>query len=348
MNERERQRIFEKLDGFSSLDFGFYPTPLEEMPRLRAVLGDACPRLFIKRDDYTGFGFGGNKVRKLEYILAAALSLNSEVVITTGGERSNHARLTAAFCARLGLRCVLVLDRKPRPAGTENLKAAAVFIEELFGAEVHLVESIAARNRLASEIAENLRRAGKKVFVIPLGGAVKEGALGFVRAIRETDEQAKKSGVNFSHVFFSSSTGGTHAGMLIGASVCGWEETKFVGISPEDNAADEIKSEAARLIAETGEPLGVEVGGLTERIEISDAYAGAGYCLETPEANTAIQLLARTEAVFLDPVYTGKAMAGLIDWIEKGRLTKEDNVLFWHTGGQPTLFYVPTHFNEIK
>jgi 1-aminocyclopropane-1-carboxylate deaminase/D-cysteine desulfhydrase-like pyridoxal-dependent ACC family enzyme len=340
MNERERKLIFEKLDRFPRLTFGFYPTPLEELKRLREKIGKHCPRIFIKRDDYTGFGFGGNKIRKLEYVFARLAREGVEAVVTTGGERSNHARATAAFCARLGIECHLALDQKPRPRGAQDLKPAAIFLEEMFGARVYPARSIEERNCLADEISARLRGEGRKVARIPLGGALPEAALGFVRAIGELKTQVENLKIDFDRLVFSSSTGGTHAGMILGKRLFDFDNLTIVGVAPEPEAA-EVISETGRLLRETSELLNFPSDSLDEEIEITGDYAGTGYCVETAEANRTLKLLAETEGVVLDPVYTAKAFAALLDWIEKGRLTAENNVLFWHTGGQPTLFYCP-------
>jgi D-cysteine desulfhydrase family pyridoxal phosphate-dependent enzyme len=339
MNKQKRCVAIKNLEKFPRLALGFYPTPLEEMPRLREALGENCPRLFIKRDDFTGFGGGGNKIRKQEFLFAKLLDDGVEAVITTGGERSNHARMTAAVCAKLGLKCVLVLDRKPRPEGTENLIPAANFIEEMLGAEVHLVDSIEERRKKAAEIFENLRADGLKVYQIPLGGATALSTLGFVSAMKELAGQMR--GFRFDHLFFSSSTAGTQAGMMIGAELFGLERLSIVGIAPEPAAGPEIKAEIIRLLKDAGELLEIEIDHLTSSAEVVDEYAGSGYCVETEKARRASDLLARTEGIILDPVYTAKAMAGLIERIETGRLNQKNNVLFWHTGGQLTQFYVP-------
>lgn len=333
------QKAIENLKNFSRLRFGFYPTPLEELPKLRAALGKNAPRIFIKRDDWTGFGFGGNKIRKLEFLFAELRREGIETVITTGGERSNHARMTAFVCAKLGIKCVLVLDRKPRPAATENLVPAATFIENLLGAEVHLVDSIAQREARAAEVYENLKKSGEKVYEIPIGGASAVSTLGFVSAMQEISSQIQKLEIEFDHLFFSSSTAGTHAGMLLGAKIFGLRDMRIIGISPEPDAKNVIVSEIERLLDEAGKLLEISTADLKDKIEIDDRFAGAGYCVETAPANAALNLLARTEAVLLDPVYTAKAFAALIEWVEKGRLSAKDNIIFWHTGGQITGFY---------
>jgi D-cysteine desulfhydrase family pyridoxal phosphate-dependent enzyme len=334
------QKAIENLEKFPRLNLGFYPTPLEELKNLREKIRANCPRIFIKRDDWTGFGFGGNKIRKQEYLFAKLLADGVKTVITTGGERSNHARMTAAVCAKLGLNCVLVLDRKPRRVGTENLQTAANFVEELYGAEIHIVDSIAERNSKAKEIFENLNSSGEQVYQIPLGGAAAISTLGFVLAMRELSGQMQLNNIKFDHLFLSSSTGGTHAGMLIGAKLFGFDGLKIIGISPEPDSKADIVSEVERLVQETGELLEIENDDLTAKIEIIDSYAGKDYCIETEEAEKTLRFLAETEAVLLDSVYTAKAFAGLIDWIEKRKLKAKNKVLFWHTGGQLTQFYV--------
>lgn len=335
------EKAIENLEKFPRLNLGFYPTPLEEMPRIRQDIGKNCPRLFIKRDDWTGFGFGGNKIRKQEFLFAELQRKGIETVLTTGGERSNHARMTAAVCAKLGIKCVLVLDKKARPKGTEKLEPAANFIEDLYGAEIHLVDSIAERKVKSAEIFENLKRCGEKIFEIPLGGATAISTLGFISAMQELSLQMMAEKLEFDHLFFSSSTGGTHAGMLIGAKVFGLEKLRIIGISPEPNAKEEIISEVEKLLNETGNLLELETNDLREKIEIFDKYAGEDYCIETVKAEVIFKSLARTEGIILDSVYTAKAFSALIDWIEKGKLTAKNKVLFWHTGGQLTQFFVP-------
>lgn len=335
------QKAIENLERFPRMDLGFYPTPLDEMPRIRHVLGKNCPQLFIKRDDWTGFGFSGNKIRKQEFLFADLLNKGIETVLTTGGERSNHARMTAAVCAKLGIRCVLVLDKKMRPMGTEKLKPAANFIEDLYGAEIHLVDSVAERKSKAAEIFQNLKSKGERIFEIPLGGATAISTLGFVSAIQELTLQMKEQKLEFDHLFFSSSTGGTHAGILIGAKLFGLKNLRIIGISPEPNAKKEIISEVENLLIETGDLLKFETEDLKKKIEVFDEYAGKDYCVETEKAEGIFKHLARTDGIILDSVYTAKAFSALIDWIEKGKLRAKNKVLFWHTGGQLTQFFVP-------
>jgi D-cysteine desulfhydrase len=342
MERRNVERVVAQLTAVPRLNCGCYPTPIEELPRLREALaqtGGRGPHLLIKRDDYTGPGFGGNKVRKLEYVLARAAADGAEVAITVGGEKSNHARVTAALCARLGLRCILVLNAAPS-AAESKLKPASFYIDEMLGAEIHLVASREERAATMQAIADNLQREGKRVAEIPLGASVPLGALGYVRAVEETVAQLQSIGARVDYIFHSSSSGGTQAGILAGCQLFGLENARVIGVSPDDPSAS-ISAEVARIINGIGELLGLPVGALRDDVTVLDEFIGPGYGIDSPESVSALKLLARTEGIFLDPVYTAKAMAALLAWIRQGKLTAQDTVLFWHTGGQMAMFYTP-------
>jgi D-cysteine desulfhydrase len=334
----EQSRIVRAIERFNSiphLNYGVYPTPIEEAPRFRKALGAAAPRVFIKRDDYTGPGFGGNKVRKLEYVLAKAVADGAEVVVTCGGLKSNHARVTAAMCARSGLRCVLVLNSAA--VTYEGLKPASLAVDELFGAEIVRVASREERATTVESVAESLRGEGKKVAVIPIGASIPLGALGFVRAVEEAKSRLEAIDTRIDYVFHSSSSGGTQAGIVAGCQLFDWRGVKVVGVSPDDPSAS-ISAEVGKIIRGVGEALEAQ---LSEDVTVLDDYVGAGYGVPSAQGDEAIEMLARTEGVILDPVYTAKAMAALIDWVRRGKLTENDNVMFWHTGGQLALFHVP-------
>jgi L-cysteate sulfo-lyase len=323
------------FNSIARLNFGHYPTPVEELPRLRVALGDKAPRIFIKRDDFTGPGFGGNKVRKLEYVLAKAEADGAEVLITCGGVKSNHARITAALCAKLGLRSILVLNSAA--VMYEGSTPASLRMDQLFGAEVIHVGNREERAATVEAIAERIRKEGKKVAVVPLGGSVPLGALGFVRGVEELKRQLVAMNLEIDYIFHSSSSGGTQAGIVAGCQLLDWLKVKDIGVSPDD-PADSISADVGRIIRGVGQLLGVE---LQEDATVLDEYTGEGYGIPSPEGDEAIKLLARTEGIVLDPVYTAKAMAAMIDWIRQGKLNETHNVLFWHTGGQLALFYVP-------
>ncbi len=339
MKKQSAKRAVRRLLAVPHLNYGFYPTPIEELPRLRKALGGG-PRLFIKRDDYTGPGLGGNKVRKLEYVLAQAVAEGAEVVITIGSLNSNHARITAAMCARSGLHCILVLNAAAPTESSDRFKPASLCLDEMFGAEIHLVSSRQERAPTMAAIAESLRGAGKRVAEIPLGASVPLGALGYVRAVQEAAAQLATMGARVDYIFHSSSSGGTMAGLVAGCQLFGLDHVQLIGISPDDPAPS-ISAEVGRIIRGVGELLGLPAGALRDEVTILDEYTGSGYGVPTPESEEAIKLLARAEGILLDPVYTAKAMAALIDWVRRGKLTERETVLFWHTGGQVAMFYTP-------
>ncbi len=305
------------------------------MRQALAVATGSCPRIFIKRDDYTGPGFGGNKVRKLEYVLAEAIAGGAEVVITSGGVKSNHARVTAALCAKLGLRCILVLNSAA--VMYEGLDPANLSLDGMFGAEIVRVGGREERASAVEAIAERLRDEGRSVAVIPVGASIPLGALGFAQAVWEAKSQLDAMGVRIDSIFHSSSSGGTQAGVVTGCQLFNWRDVKVVGVSPDDSSAS-ISEDVGKIIHGIGEVLGA---GLEPRITVLDEYVGEGYGVPSAQGDEAMEMLARTEGVVLDPVYTAKAMAAMIDWIHKGRLTQKETVLFWHTGGQLALFYTP-------
>ncbi|MFN0108558.1 MAG: 1-aminocyclopropane-1-carboxylate deaminase/D-cysteine desulfhydrase [Blastocatellia bacterium] len=329
------QAAIERLHAIPRLSFGHYPTPIEELPRFRQLLGANAPRIFIKRDDYTGPGFGGNKVRKLEYILAKAKSDGADVAISCGGVKSNHARVTAAMCARVGLRCVLVLNQAA--VMYDGLNPASLVADQMFGAEIIRVANREERIATMEAVTERLKNQGHNVAVIPLGGSVPLGALGFVRAVQEAKAQLEAMSLRIDYLFHSSSSGGTQAGMLSGLQLFGLNNVKDIGVSPDDSS-ESIGGEVSRVIRGVGEMLGVE---LNDQATVLDEFTGEGYGVPSPAGEEALAMLARAEGVVLDPVYTAKAMAALIDWVGQGKLGRDDNVLFWHTGGQLALFYSP-------
>jgi len=333
----KKQAAIDRLHSIPRLSFGHYPTPIEELPRLRAALIEEVgtgkvPQIFIKRDDYTGPGFGGNKVRKLEYVLAQAVADGAEIAITCGGLKSNHCRVTAAMCARLGLKCILVLNE---PAYELTLKPASLRADELYGAEIHRVKNRDERNSTMEAIAARLRSEGKNVVVIPLGASIPLGAIGFVRAVEEAAAQLKTVGVRPDYVFHSSSSGGTQAGLVAGNQLFDLATKQIIGVSADD-PSDSISAEVGKIIRGIGEVLDAEFDG---NVTVLEEFIGPGYGIDSPESVAAIELLARTEGLMLDPVYSAKAMAGLLDWIRQGRFSESDTALFWHTGGQLALFY---------
>ena len=311
---------------------GFFPTPLHPLPRLSAHLAASRggPRLWIKRDDLTGFALGGNKVRKLEFFLGAARAAGADVLLTAGGQQSNHARITAAAAARTGLDCILVLSGGRPAAYTSNLA-----LDRLFGAQVRFVQTGPERMPALHALAEELRAAGRRPLVIPIGGSTPLGALGYVEAAREVAGQLRAAGVSGGPatpltIVHGSSSGGTQAGLVVGCQTAELA-ARVIGVS-----ADETRADLTRMVADIVGPLADDVGVArpsSEAIEVFDDYVGAGYGIPTAASEKASELFARLEGIALDATYGAKAGAGLLDLIRRGVLNATDTVVFWHTGG---------------
>jgi D-cysteine desulfhydrase len=318
----------EMLAQFPLLPFVPAPTLVEPMPSLLLLLGGG-PRLYIKRDDAIPFGFGGNKVRKLALVAARAIADGADTLITAGGVQSNHARATAAAAAKLGLRAVLVANGEP----PERLTANAL-LDELLGAEVVYVPSREDRAPMILQVAERLRRDGRRPFAIPIGASTPLGALGFVAAMAELVDQIGAPDV----ILHATSSGGTQAGLVAGCRLLGLA-TRVIGISADDGSAS-LQSTVRAIISGIGDLLDLDPVKLSRgtAIEVDDRFVGDGYGIPTDGSREAIELAARTEAIFLDPTYTAKAMAGLIAYVRQQKFKDNQKVLFWHTGGQVGLF----------
>jgi 1-aminocyclopropane-1-carboxylate deaminase/D-cysteine desulfhydrase-like pyridoxal-dependent ACC family enzyme len=347
MISTKTQSFAARLDAVPRVKCGFYPTPLEELTRFREKIGANCPRLFIKRDDFTGAGFGSNKLRKLDYAVAREIERGTKTIVTIAGEKSNHARVTAAVCARFGLRCVLVLSRAAPGSIPEGFISASRFVYEMLDADVRWVSCREEREPTALALVEEMRAAGEKAAYLPLGVSFPLGALGFVQAIRETNEQFDALGTRPNYIFHASTSGGTQAGIIAGCRIFGDPKTKVVGVSPDDST-DEIARRVAEIVNGVYRQLGIFEPEISAgEVTVLDNFIGDGYGIETRNSKDAARLLAATEGIILDPTYTSKAMAALIDWIKIGKLTAEDTVLFWHTGGHLGYFYAPLNGNQL-
>ena len=304
------------------------PTAVVEMSRLRAALGGG-PRLLVKRDDALPFGFGGNKVRKLDLVSARARADGADTLLTVGGVQSNHARATAAAAARLGLRCVLVLSgaRPDRPTGN-------ALLDGLLGAEIHFVSSREERAPAMRAAADRLRAQGRHPFEIPLGASTPLGAMAYARAVAELAAQGPVPDV----IVHATSSGGTQAGLLAGIALLGMP-TRVLGISADD-PSPVLAEIVAGLVSGVDAALGGagRLSAATPPADVDDTFVGEGYGIPTAASRQALELAARSEALFLDPTYTAKAMAGLVAYVRSGRFTTDQTVLFWHTGGQVGLF----------
>ncbi|MCJ7511540.1 MAG: D-cysteine desulfhydrase family protein [Anaerolineales bacterium] len=307
-----------------SLPLAVLPTPMHPLERLSRHLGG--PQVFIKRDDLTGLAFGGNKTRKLSYLLAEAVAQGAEVLVTRGAVQSNHCRQTAAAAARCGLDCVLVLHGPPAPTETGNL-----LLDRLLGARVRWTEALDPESVLEEEIAQ-LQSQGRRVYRIPYGGSNALGASAYAAAALEL----KAQGEDFDRILFASSSGGTQAGLVAGAR-WGGLRSQILGISVEPPAAA-LRLGVADLATSVGQLLGRPGSFLPEEIQVMDQFRGGGYAVVGDLERQAIRLFARLEGILLDPVYTGRAAGAMLDLIQSGQIGRQERVLFWHTGGTPALF----------
>jgi len=319
------------------LHFAHLPTPIEELPRLTKALGG--PRLLVKRDDQTGLAFGGNKTRKLEFLVAEAQEQGAKMMISAGAIQSNHCRQTAAAAARFGFECTLVLTGELPEQPSGNL-----LLDQLFGARIVNVADRKDRDRILQETFDQAASDGKKPYLVPYGGSSPTGALGYAFAVDELMKQIAdfRSFQNFGSldrvdwIIFGTSSGGTHAGLVLGQRVFGCQG-KVLGISI-DEPVEWLQKNVSALASSASEKLGERIEFAPAEVSANADYCAAGYGVLTEAEREAVRLFARHEGLLLDPVYTGRAAAGMIDLIRKGFFQKDETVLFWHTGGQPALF----------
>ena len=316
-----------QLTDFSRIHFGVLPTPLYKLENLSREFGK---NIYIKRDDMIGVALGGNKVRKLEFLLADALDQGCDTVFTTGGAQSNHAALTAACAAKLGMKCILLLKRRGVTEHRGNL-----VLDDIFGAEVRMLDTDSYDDVYAEmhRMGEALEQAGHKCCYIPVGGSTALGALGYASCVREFTVQALAAGIRLGHVVSATGSGGTTAGLLLGTRLF-MPGAKVTGVAvdtdPFQDIVPRLAEEAAALLER---PLQREKNDF----EMVD-HVGPGYAVPNPEDTPYIEELARTEGILLDPVYTGKAFAAMLQLLRQGYFDGEDDLLFLHTGGAAALF----------
>jgi D-cysteine desulfhydrase family pyridoxal phosphate-dependent enzyme len=333
-------RVREALAQQPRVPLATLPTPLHDAVRLREALGGParCPRILIKRDDLTALGLGGNKARKLEFLVADARVQGATTLITTGAVQSNHARMTAAAACMAGMRCTLVLTAvEPEPELAGNL-----LLDRLFNATIRLVPSIDPMlavghdDAVVAEVVDEEHAAGRVPYVIPVGGSSGVGVLGYVSGTAELVEQLDTAGVRPTRLYYASGSRGTQAGLTLGAMLC---EAPYSVYGVAVSAGEPEKIERAKRIAnEAAARL-----GLSKRVDHAHLFTdqeqiGAGYGIPTPAALDAIRLVAATEAILLDPCYTAKAMAALIDHARRRMVTPDQTIVFLHTGGMPAVF----------
>lgn len=316
---------------FARVELATLPTALQSLPKFSEALGSKV-NVWIKRDDLTGLAMGGNKARKLEFLMADALRQGCDTVITTGGPQSNHCRITAGAAAKLNLKCHLLFSSR-----NFSQRQANLLLDELLGAELHWRDPAEALDiaQEMSNLAEDLRARGHRPYIIPLGGSNALGGLGYLYAVREVLQQADKQNLKFEAFVHASGSGGTQAGLLAGVLLHRLQ-TEVVGVSvsrPRQNIEPRVAQICAAVLAlcNSHEDPGPHV-------QVWDEFVGEGYGIPTAQSTRALQLLAKTEGIIIDPVYTAKGAAGLVQAIESDRWPRGSNILFWHTGGSPALF----------
>ena len=305
--------------------FAHLPTPIEELPRLTEHLNG--PKILIKRDDQTGLAFGGNKTRKLEFLIAEAREQGAKTLITGGALQSNHCRQTAAAAARFGFECILVLNGELPEHPSANL-----LLDQLLGAQIVVIPYRKDRDRVLQEIYDRAVADGKEPYLITYGGSSPTGALGYAFAMKEFVEQ----NISADWIVFGTSSGGTHAGLVLGQRLFGYQG-KVLGISI-DEPEEWLKTRVSELASDASERFGKRIQVYPAEVSANADYCKAGYGVLTDAEREAVKLFAKYEGLLLDPVYTGRAAAGMIDLIHKGFFKKEETILFWHTGGTTALF----------
>jgi L-cysteate sulfo-lyase len=318
------------LEKFERIKLGHFPTPIEHLKNVSQHLDG--PNIFIKRDDCTGLATGGNKTRKLEFLIPDAIKNKAELIVTVGAIQSNHARQTAAACSSKGLKCLIILEQRLKDPPDAYMNSGNVFLNKLLGAEVMLCPKDQDILEYSTKVVEDIKSKGTNVYFIPGGGSNSIGALGYVECFKEILE--KNSKYNFTHIIHATGSSGTQAGLLAGKKYF-QSQLQIIGISvryEKKIQEEKVYNEAKKAC----EKLKCDVLDKSEVVAYDD-YIGSGYGEPTDGMIEATNLLAKKEAILLDPVYSGKGFAGLIGLIKQKKFTKEDNILFIHTGGAVSL-----------
>ena len=315
------------------------PTPLDPMPRLTNLLGG--PDIWMKRDDLTGMGLGGNKVRKLEYLAGDALAQGADHLVTQGAVQSNHVRQTAAVAAKLGLRCTAVLEHRIDTNDTAYLNNGNVLLDRILGIDIEYRPGGTDMQAAIEEVGAKLKTEGARPYLIPGGGSNPVGALGYANVAFELVAQANDMGLNIDRLVHATGSAGTQAGLVAGLHAMS-SPLRVLGIGVR-NPRDKQEANVLKLAQATALHMGLDRPVPASAVEANCDYVGTGYGHPTPGMIEAVQMVARCEGIFLDPVYSGKGMAGLIDLVRKGVFTKGQTIVFLHTGGSSGLFgYVDT------
>ena len=322
------------LSRFPRVSLAHLPTPLEHLPRLTAELGG--PQIWVKRDDCTGLATGGNKTRKLEFSLAAAIEEGADTIVTVGALQSNHVRQTVAATCKLGLSCEVLLEHRVKDPSDYYANSGNGFLDRFFGANLHEHPAGTDFDAAMQEVAEDVRSKGGKPYIVPGGASDKIGALGYVNCALELLSQANDRGLVIDHLITATGSAGTQAGLIVGLKAMN-SNVPLLGIGV--SAAQEAQEEKVfELAVETADYIGASGVVKREDVIANCDYVGDGYGIPTESMNEAIIMLARTEGLLFDPVYSGKGLAGMIDLIRRGEYSKSQNIVFLHTGGSVALF----------
>ena len=318
------------IENFQRVNLGHFPTPIEHLKSISDYL--AGPQIYIKRDDCTGLATGGNKTRKLEFILADALDKNASLVVTVGAIQSNHARQTAAACAKLGLKCLIILEHRLKNAPDIYNKSGNVFLNKVFGAEIVMCPNDRIVEEYADEIIDERIQNGENPYFIPVGGSNHLGELGYIECFREIIKDQNSEA--FSHIILATGSGGTHAGLIAGKTIFK-SDIQVIGISIKGSKKDQEEKVFELAINSLEYVMGSPP--TKEDVIIMDGFVGPGYAEPTDGMRKALTLMATKEGILLDPVYSGKAFDGLIGLIKSNFFKPSDKVLFLHTGGSAAI-----------
>ncbi len=322
------------LENFPRVSLAHLPTPLEHMPNLSRELGG--PEIWVKRDDCTGLASGGNKTRKLEFSMAAALEEGADTIVTVGAVQSNHVRQTAAAACKLGLACEVLLEHRVTDPSEPYAKSGNVFLDKMFGANLREYPGGTDFAAAMKEVSDEVRSAGRKPYIIPGGASNTVGALGYVNCAIELLQQADELGLKIDHLITATGSAGTQAGLAVGLKAMA-SDMPMLGIGvniPQDAQEEKVYA----LACETAEYIGKPGIVVREDIVANCNYVGGGYGVPTESMNEAVMMLARLEGLLFDPVYSGKGLAGMIDLVRKGKFKDASNIVFLHTGGSAALF----------
>ena len=322
------------LSRFPRVHLAHLPTPLERLPRLSKKLGG--PNIYLKRDDCTGLGTGGNKTRKLEFLIAAAMQEEADVIITQGAVQSNHARQTAAAATRMGMSCEVLLENRTESEDRDYMESGNVFLDRMFGARLSHFPRDTDMDAAMEEKAAECREEGKRPYIIPGGGSNTIGALGYVNCALETLVQANDAGLSVDHFVTATGSAGTQAGLVVGLEATN-SGIPLLGIgvrAPQQEQEEKVFDLACR----TAEMMEIPGCVSREKVVANCDYVGGGYGVPTDSMIEAVTMMAREEGILMDPVYSGKGLAGLIDLIRNGHFRKGQNIVFLHTGGSAGLF----------